>query len=207
MPPRALRPPLAPPPAPPLVRVQAWAFSAPETRAFWLGRQPASLGVTHCQMSGEYWPERGAMHRQRPPVCALPARSYSVHRCAAGGVQGWWKGLWSAHGPAVEQKFQGAVKAVSKAKLAMPGALCQARCRCGTTGPLAYHQLAHARVADAHDCFLPAPRCSGCEGRLPAAHHRHDTAVLPVGVGAAAAAGAAGGLAIQESLLAVPLTC
>ncbi|KAI7846326.1 hypothetical protein COHA_000163 [Chlorella ohadii] len=28
--------------------------------------------------------------------------------------------MWSAHGPAVEQKFQGAVKAVSKAKLAMP---------------------------------------------------------------------------------------
>ncbi|PRW61497.1 mTERF domain-containing mitochondrial [Chlorella sorokiniana] len=39
---------------------------------------------------------------------------------AVGGVQGWWKGLWTAHGPAVEQRIQGAVKAVSKAKLAMP---------------------------------------------------------------------------------------
>lgn len=66
-----------------------------------------------------------------PGTCALPAATRRPPDCLpapipspspAGGVQGWWKGLWSAHGPAVEQKFQGAVRAVSKAKLAMPGA-------------------------------------------------------------------------------------
>lgn len=114
--------------------------SAPGLLPLWLGKQPAPQRVAHSN-------ERKALARAsgHAPAAAAHVRPTCpllfLYRCAAGGVQGWWKGMWSAHGPAVEQKFQGAVKAVSKAKLAMPGALCQAWHRCGRAG--------HARLPPA----------------------------------------------------------
>lgn len=40
---------------------------------------------------------------------------------SAGGLRGWWEGMWSAHGPAVEQKLKTTVTSLQKAKFTMPG--------------------------------------------------------------------------------------
>ena len=50
------------------------------------------------------------LHRALPPKPRV-----------AGGFRGWWGGLWSAHGPVVNQKFSRAVTSLQKAKFGGEG--------------------------------------------------------------------------------------